>query len=158
MATSKIFDVSGEGKDLRIRMQGGNIMVARLFPALQGSATQIWTTLVISLIDIELLENSGQYFSGSTNFLHLKVECGDMAYWPNDGGHFNIMHLTNRTSLQVMGERLRGTLSADICKAGIFLPWYWSGSRAIARGQLQSTRRKEQGEQGESNSCRSKQK
>ena len=30
-----------------------------------------------------------------------------MAYWPNDGGRFNVMHLIDGTSLQVMGEGLQ---------------------------------------------------
>ena len=34
-----------------------------------------------------------------------------MAYWPNDGGRFNVMHLTDGSSMQVMGESLQGDLS-----------------------------------------------
>ena len=30
-----------------------------------------------------------------------------MAYWPNDGGRFNVMHLIDGTSLRVMGEGQR---------------------------------------------------
>ena len=30
-----------------------------------------------------------------------------MAYWPNDGGRFNVMHLIDGTSLQVMGEGIQ---------------------------------------------------
>ena len=30
-----------------------------------------------------------------------------MAYWPNDGGCFNVMHLIDGTSLHVMGEGLQ---------------------------------------------------
>ena len=34
-----------------------------------------------------------------------------MGYWPNDGGHFNVMHLTGRSSMQVMGESSEADLS-----------------------------------------------
>ena len=30
-----------------------------------------------------------------------------MAYWPNDGSRFNVMHLIDGTSLQVMGKGLQ---------------------------------------------------
>ena len=30
-----------------------------------------------------------------------------MAYWPNDGGRFNFMHLTDGSSMQLMEERLQ---------------------------------------------------
>ena len=33
-----------------------------------------------------------------------------MAYWPNDGGRFNFMHLTDGSSMQVMEERLQADL------------------------------------------------
>ena len=35
-----------------------------------------------------------------------------MAYWPNDGGRFNVMHLTDGSSMQVMGESSEADLSA----------------------------------------------
>ena len=34
-----------------------------------------------------------------------------MAYWPNDGGRFNVMHLTAGSSMQVMEESLQANLS-----------------------------------------------
>ena len=34
-----------------------------------------------------------------------------MAHWPNDGGRFNVMHLTDGSSMQVMGESLQADLS-----------------------------------------------
>ena len=34
-----------------------------------------------------------------------------MGYWPNDGGHFNVMHLTGGSSMQVMGESSEAYLS-----------------------------------------------
>ena len=34
-----------------------------------------------------------------------------MAYWPNDGGRFNVMHLTEGGPMQVMEESLQADLS-----------------------------------------------
>ena len=34
-----------------------------------------------------------------------------MAYWLNDGGRFNVMHLTDGSSMQVIGESLQADLS-----------------------------------------------
>ena len=34
-----------------------------------------------------------------------------MAYWPNDGGRFNVMHLTDGSSMQFMEESLQADLS-----------------------------------------------
>ena len=45
------------------------------------------------------------------NSLYLEEEFGDMAYWPNDGGRFNAMHLTDGSSMQVMEESLQADLS-----------------------------------------------
>ena len=40
-----------------------------------------------------------------------------MAYWPNDGGHLNVMHLIDGTSLQVMGEGLQADqLQPDVSR------------------------------------------
>ena len=35
-----------------------------------------------------------------------------MAYWLNHGGRFNVMQLTDGSSMQVMGE----SLQADLCQ------------------------------------------
>ena len=34
-----------------------------------------------------------------------------MGYWPNNGGHFNVMLLTGGSSMQVMGESSEADLS-----------------------------------------------
>ena len=34
-----------------------------------------------------------------------------MAHWPNDGVRFNVMHLTDGSSMQVMEESLQADLS-----------------------------------------------
>ena len=34
-----------------------------------------------------------------------------MAYWPDDGARFNVMHLTDLSSMQVMEESLQADLS-----------------------------------------------
>ena len=40
-----------------------------------------------------------------------------MVYWPNDGGRFNVMHLIDGTSLQVMGEGLQADqLQRDVSR------------------------------------------
>ena len=75
------------------------------------------------------------FFQVESNSLYLKEEFGDMAYWPNDGGRFNVMHVIDGTSLQVMGEGLQADqLQQDVSRQfstfparsgvlGIFLHW-----------------------------------
>lgn len=104
MATIKSFDVSREGKDLRIQMQAGDMTVARLSRAFQASKQRN--------VDVLYGADSQKYFVSiffqvESNSLYLKEEFGDMAYWPNDGGRFNVMHLIDGMSLQVMGEGLQ---------------------------------------------------
>ena len=61
-----------------------------------------------------------------------------MAYWPNDGGRFNVMHLTDGTSLRVMGEGLQADLpQPDVSRqlqhsqqGPVFSGFSYTGSRA----------------------------
>ena len=57
-----------------------------------------------------------------------------MAYWPNDGGHFNVMHLIDGTSLQVMGEGLQADqLQPDVSRqfnSPPFSGFSYTGNRA----------------------------
>ena len=42
-----------------------------------------------------------------TNSLCLKEEFGDMSFWPYESGRFNVLHLTDGHSLQVVEEDLQ---------------------------------------------------
>ena len=56
-------------------------------------------------------------FQVESSSLYVKEEFGDMAYWPNDGGRFNVMHLSDGTSLQVKGEGLQADqLQRDVSR------------------------------------------
>ena len=41
------------------------------------------------------------------NSLYVKEEFGDMSFWPNESGRFNVMHLDDGHPLQGMGEDLQ---------------------------------------------------
>ena len=69
-----------------------------------------------------------------------------MAYWPNDGGRFNVIHLTDGSSMQVMGESSEADLSQlDFTRQHpqgqgfIFIHRHRSGTCTSARRQPQGT-------------------
>ena len=56
--------------------------------------------------------NERTFLQVETNSLYLKEEFGDMSFWPNESGRFNVLHLDDGHPLQVMGEDLQTSLNA----------------------------------------------
>lgn len=56
--------------------------------------------------------NERTFLQVETNSLYLKEEFGDMSFWPNESGRFNVLHLDDGHPLQVMGEDLQTSSNA----------------------------------------------
>ena len=50
--------------------------------------------------------NERTFIQVETNSLYLKEKFGDMSFWTNESGRFNVLHLDDGHPLQVMGEDL----------------------------------------------------
>lgn len=46
--------------------------------------------------------NERTFLQVETNSLYLKEEFGDMSFWPNESGRFNVLHLDDGHPLQVI--------------------------------------------------------
>ncbi|KAL9965197.1 hypothetical protein ACROYT_G028965 [Oculina patagonica] len=73
---SRKYELSREGSDLRLTMANSDITLTRLATA----------------------------FEVSPGSLYLKEEWGDVTYWANDNGRFNLSCLSDMSSLLVMGQ------------------------------------------------------